>query len=422
MSVLYSRVEISDGIAFTSVIDRKFKTNTVRIKILSKLSEETASLNALALGLVASSNGRYPSHTELSAKMKSLYGGNLFADVSKIGDVQSLTLGASVINNKYTFDSEDILSEMIDILLDCIFNPNVKDSKFNEKEFARQKQDLLDAIDTEINNKRGYAILRSQKTVFENEPASYSSYGNRETAEKLISESVYKAYLKLLETSRIEIYFVSSEEAPQINEQLKNAFAKIERKYENIEIKNPSIAKAVPARVIDRLDVNQMKMVMAYKSTYNDIYPVMVMNSILGGSPVSKLFTNVREKMSLCYYCASSFASSKNTLIIDSGIEKENLRKAEKAINEQFEMIKAGDFTDEEMNNAVLSILNSIKSTGDTPSSLISWYFATMCRGEIVNPEEEVERIKTVTREQVIECANSFRLDTTYIMTGLEEE
>ncbi len=422
MSVSYSRTEISDGISFTSIIDSKFKTNTIRVKLLAKLDEKTASANALALGIIASSNSKYTSRTELSAKMNALYGGNLFADVSKTGDVQVLTLGASVINNRFTFENEDITGEMLDILECCLFAPNVNDGKFNEKEFSHRKQDLLDSIDTEINNKRGYAILRAQQTIFKNEPSAYSSYGTRETAENLTPETVYRAYQKILETAGIEIYFVGSEEIPEIKERFKNAFSSINRNYQYVEMNSPSPVKSEIERVVDRLDVNQMKMVMAYKTNYENIYPIIVMNTIFGGSPVSKLFANVREKMSLCYYCASMYVISKNTLIVDSGIEKENLEKAEKAINEQLEMVKNGDFTDEDINNAVLSILNSIKSTGDTPSSLIGWYFKTLCRGEIINPDEEAERIKAVTREQIIECAKSFTADTVYIMTGIEEE
>lgn len=422
MSNLYSRDKLADGISFTSVVDSKFKTNTIRIKIMTKLNSETASANALALGIIASANSEYTSQTELAAKMNSLYGGSLFADVGKTGDIQVLTLGASVINNKYTFDGEDITGEMLDIIECCLFRPDVHDGSFNEKEFRHRKQDLLDSIDTEINNKRGYAILRAQQTIFRDEPSAYSSYGTRETAEKLNPQNVYSAYCELLKTAAVEIYYVSDMENNELKERFRKLFAGIERSFCDVQLKNPSPVKEKSERVTDRLDVNQMKMVMAYKTDYEEIYPIIVMNTILGSSPVSKLFANVREKMSLCYYCASTFVASKNTLMIDSGIEKENFEKAEKAINEQFEEIKRGNFTDDEINNAVLSILNSIKGVGDTPSSYISWYFKCLCRGEIIEPDEEAERIKSVTRQQIIDCANSFRADTVYIMTGIEEE
>lgn len=422
MSILYSRDEIGEGVSFTSIADSKFKTNTIRIKFITELSEETAAANALAVGTVAASNSRYPSQTELSARINELYGGAIFADVEKAGDFQVLTFGASVINNEYTFDNEDILNEMLYIIECCIFEPNISDGGFDRKEFQYRKQDVLDSIDTEINNKRSYAILRAQKTIFRDEPASYSSYGTRETAEKLTAESVYQRYLGLLETAAIEIYYVGADEKPEIKERFRKAFAGKKRNSKKIQIKAASPVKSEAEKVTEKFDVNQSKLVMAYKTDYEDIYPVIVMNTILGGSPVSKLFANVREKMSLCYYCASSFAGSKNTLIIDSGIENENIEKAEKAINEQFEQIKSGNISDEEMENAVLSLVNSIKGIGDTPASYISWYFRTMCRGKIIDPDEEIKQIKLVSKEQVIECAKSFVPDTVYVMTGNEEE
>lgn len=422
MSILYSRNEIGEGINFTSIADSKFKTNTIRIKFITQLSEETAAANALAVGTVAASNSRYPSQTELSARINELYGGTLFADVEKVGNFQVLTFGASVINNEYTFENEDILNEMLDIIECCIFEPNISDGGFDRKEFQYRKQDVLDSIDTEINNKRSYAILRAQKTIFKNEPASYSSYGTRETAEKLTAESVYQRYLKLLETASIEIYYVGAEEKPEIMERLKKDFEGKPRNCEKLQIKAASPFKSETEKVTERFDVNQSKLVMAYKTDYENIYPIIVMNTILGGSPVSKLFANVREKMSLCYYCASSFGVSKNTLIIDSGIENENIEKTEKAVNEQLEQIKSGNISDEEMENAVLSLVNAIKSIGDTPSSYINWYFKTMCRGKIIDTDEEIKQIKLVCREQVIECAKSFVPDTVYVMTGSEEE
>lgn len=422
MSILYSRDKLADGIHFTSIVDKKFKTNTIRIKLMTKLDIKSVSENALALGIIASANSKYTSQTELAAKMNELYGGSLFADVGKTGDIQVLTLGASVINNKYTFDNEDITGEMLDIIECCLFRPDVNNGAFNDKEFRHRKQDLLDTIDTEINNKRGYAILRAQQTIYRNEPSASLPYGTRESAEMVTPESTYKAYCQLLKTAAVEIYYVSDSENNDVKERFKKLFSEISREFKEINIKTPSPLKDIPERITEKLDVNQMKMVMAYKTEYSDIYPMMLMNTILGSSPVSKLFANVREKMSLCYYCASTLNASKNTLLIDSGIEKENFEKAEKAIKEQFEEIRKGNFTDDEIENAVLSMLNSIKGIGDTPSSYISWYFNGLCRGEIITPEEEAERIKNVTREQIIECANSFKEDTVYIMTGIEEE
>jgi predicted Zn-dependent peptidase len=422
MTNLISRNEISDGIAITSVIDSKFKTVTLRIKFVTKLDIGKVSANALAIALIVSSNSRYKTQTELSAKTDELYGASLFGDVSKSGNGQILEIGASIINNKYTFDNEDITGGMLEIIRCCLFEPNVKDGKFDEKEFKYRKKDLLDTIESEINNKRMYALRKAGEIIFENEPASYSSYGTRETVEDLTPQQVYSAYLELLRTAQIEIYYVASEEIPEIKECFADAFKSLKRDYKPFDICSASPLKSETARVTESLDVNQMKMVLAYKTDYKNKPVIKLMNTMLGGSPTSKLFENVREKMSLCYYCTSTAFVTKQSLIIDCGIEKENAEKAETAIIDQLEQMKKGDFTDENMENAVLSIIDSLKAIGDTPVSYINWNFGKILLNEDISIEDEIEDIKAVTREQIIECAGSYKLDTVYIMTGPEEE
>lgn len=422
MANLITRDEISDGIALTSVIDSKFKTVTFSIKFITELEIEKVSANALAIALAVSSNSKYKTQAELSAKTDELYGASLFADVSKSGDCQVLQIGASVINNKYTLDNEDITGEMLEIIKCCLFEPNVKDGKFDEKEFKHRKKDLLDTIESEINNKRMYALRKAGEIIFENEPMAYSSYGTRETAEILTPEQVYSAYLELLKTARIEIYYVASEEIPKIKECLTNAFKSLNRDYKPFDIGSASHLKPETAKVTETLDVKQMKKVIAYKTDYNNRTVMKLMNTMLGGSPTSKLFENVREKMSLCYYCASMVYVKKQTLIIDCGIEKENAEKAENAIIDQLEQLKNGEFTDENMENAVLSIIDSLKSIGDTPASYINWNFGKIILDENISVEDEINNIKAVTREQIIECAGSYKLDTVYTMTSAEEE
>ncbi len=146
-----------------------------------------------------------------------------------------------------------------------------------------------------------------------------------------------------------------------------------------------------------------------------------ILSGLFGGTPVSKLFTNVREKMSLCYYCASAYVHSKGTILVDSGVENENVGILTEEVINQLDMIKKGDFTDEELTNTKLALINNIKSVSDSPSSLIGWYFAGYYKGNIISPEQGIKDILSVTREQLTEAANSFSLDTVYVMAGNEK-
>lgn len=421
MPILYSREQISDSIGFTRIIDSKFKTNTINLKLFSELKEDTASINSIVAGIIGSSNGKYKNLTELTAKLNSLYGTDIGVSITKRGDVQVMAISISSIDNNYTLDGEDITSEVLDIYLDCLFSPYIENGGFGQEVFTFRKKDLLDSIDSEINNKRSYAILQAHKHIFEGEPSASSSYGTRKTAENITPIMAYEAYKEIIKTSKIEVYYVGANENPLIKEKLTDVFLKLDRNPQNIVLNNNSPIKKEVKEVVEKLDVSQSKMVMAFKTDYTDLYAIKLMSTLLGETPFSKLFANVREKLSLCYYCASGFNDSKGTLMIDSGVENVNVDKARVEILNQIDDIRKGNFTDEEMNNSILSILNSLKGVGDTPSSLVNWYFSRFCRGEIISPDEEISRIKAVTREQIIEAANSFKLDTVYVMRGEEE-
>ncbi len=419
----YSRKTLDGGIGYTNIIDPKFKTQHIQITFLTRLKEETVSENAMAAGIIGSSNSKYKNISEITAKLNSLYGANINISISKASDIQKLCVGVSSICNKYALENEDISSEVVNILLDCLFSPNVVTNANGETEFSAEpfdfrKKDLIDSIDAEINNKRGYAVMQAMKSVYKGEDIANSSYGTKETAKAVTPASAYKAYQNLLRTAPVEIYYVGPEENPSAEKMLSDAFAEIEREPVNVSFKNPSVLKSEVCRAEEKLDVNQCKMVLAFKSDSDDIDALRLMNVIYGGTPFSKLFLNVREKMSLCYYCAGNFNRFKKTVLVDCGVEEENIEKAEKEIINQLEEIKKGNFTDEEINNSVLYLANTFKGIGDTTSSYINWYFNCYSTDEMTTPEEEAEKFTKISRERIIEAAKSVKLDTVYVMRG----
>ena len=418
----YNRAELAGNIGFSYVIDSKFKTNSIVIRFITGLSRKRAAENAVAVGALTVSNSRFKTLAELSEKLSSLYGASLSSSAKKRGDIQVLSVGASWINNRYAIDGENIAGEMLDIICGCIFSPNAADGKFDEASFKITKKDLLDRIDAEINNKRGYAISRAAETAFAGEPAEFSAYGTKEDAGSVTPESAYSAYCELLEKAQIEIFYVAPEENSLVESRLREEFSKLSRSSEAYSFTNPSPVKDSPARVSDELDVSQSKMVLAFKTSSDDKCALKLLSMIYGETPVSKLFMNVREKMSLCYYCASRTVFSKGALMVDCGVEQVNIEKAEAEILHQLDEIKNGNFSDEELSAALLSIDNSIAAIGDTPSSYSAWYFERFCEGKIASPRELWEEYQAVTRERIIKAAKSLTLDTVYLMLNKEAQ
>ncbi len=417
----YKRTELAENIGYSSVIDEKFKTSFLTVRFITVLDRETVSANALCISSLSTSNKRYDSIAKMNEKLSALYGASLSSFTRKRGDIQILVLTSSWINSCYAFDGEDLDADMLEVVKECIFEPNAENDEFEADTFRITKKELLDRIDAELNNKRGYAVARASETAFKGEPAENSCCGTKETAESVTAADAFAAYKRLLETAQIEIYYISSEENDCIPDMFRNAFAGINRRPESVQFENLSPVKPEIAEVSDEFNVNQCKMVMSFKSDCKDIYALGLVSNILGETPVSKLFVNVREKLSLCYYCACRLISSKGTLMVDSGVEKENIEKARTEILAQLDEVCRGNITDEELQNALLSIDNGLSQVGDTPLSYEGYYFERFCFGNVMTPAEYMEQIRSVTKERIIGAAKSLRLDSVYLMLNREE-
>jgi predicted Zn-dependent peptidase len=418
--MIYKRSELGDNIGFTTVIDDKFKTCSLAVYLLTELSEETAAVNDLAAEILTVSNSRYKTYAALCEKLSELYGAGLGSSARKKGDAQILGLKASWLDNRYAIDGEDISGEMREIIRDCLFSPNVTDGAFDEASFAIVRKDLLDRIESEFNQKRGYALSRAAKLAYRGEPAECTGYGSKAAALAATPEAAYRAYTELLKTARIEIYFVSPREDSSFADMLRESFAAVERRPLIFSLRNHSPLKPSPETVSEKYDVNQSKTVMTFKTDSDDRYALKMLSIIYGETPFSKLFLNVREKLSLCYYCTSHSVSAKGTFFVDSGVERENIEKAQAEITSQLEEIKNGNISDEEIASALLALDNAVLQVGDTPSSYISWYFDCFCDNEVITPDEHFERFRQVTKERIVQAANSLRLDSIYLMLNKE--
>lgn len=415
------RILISDRIGYTEILDPKLKTNTIRICFFQPLSQETASACALAGDLITSTNADYPTNAAMNRKMHRLYGADLGASVAKHGDLQLVTLRASAIADAYAWSDEPVFDTLTEILFDCLRKPNVKDGAFDPNEFRMKQKELLDSIDAEINEKRIYAVHQAQKTAYQNEPAALSSYGTREQAESLTPQSVYRALQTMLQTATVEIFFVGPVSQPTLPQKIRSTFAQFcTGNMVLVRFESPSPVKASPVSVCEVLPVNQCKMVMVWKTTDSNRYAVKLASLIFGGTPSAKLFANVREKMSLCYYCAANYEEAKRAMVVDCGIETENIKKTRQAILDQLDAMCAGEITDDEIQSVQMALHNSLCSIGDTPASYINWYSSQLMRGTCLTPQEEEAMYQSVTKEEIVAAAQSMQLDTIYTMECAE--
>lgn len=418
------RVQIADGVYFNTIFDERFKTSRIAVTMLVELKRDTVAANAVVPNILTRCCEEYPTFLQLSRELNMMYGASLSGRSGKLGEVQPITISVAGIDDKYSLDGESVYKHMAELLCSVLFRPKLVNGCFDEEDFKQEQRQMLDTIDAEFNDKRVYAFNRMLEIMCGEELYSINKYGTKEQVSALTAEDVFKAYKNILKTARVEIMCLGSSDTAEVCELFKKHFSAVERRLGTYKTEVIEKADKVKEHT-DKLDVTQSKLIIGFRTAVaqpmEEVEQTTLMSVVLGGTAHSKLFLNVREKLSLCYYCASRFDSYKGIMYIESGVEKQNIEKAKKAILEQVEDMKNGNITDEEISSAKLSVSNSYLTSVDSSAGTQSWYIGQILKGTQRTPQEEADIISAVTKEQIVTAANKLTLDTIYVLTGNDE-
>ena len=168
---ILKREQIGNNVFFNTVKDNRFKTMKMSVSAYLPLKKETASQNALLCDILTRSCKEYNTLAILEKKLLSLYGASLSSHIKKEGDLQVLTISISGLDDRYAFDETKISSELAEILCKIIFEPNVENEKFTERDFKQSLRQILDTMDSEFNEKRIYSVSRCLEIMNQNSPA-----------------------------------------------------------------------------------------------------------------------------------------------------------------------------------------------------------------------------------------------------------
>lgn len=417
---------LSEGAEGLFIKNERFNTTSVSFNFYLPLSSDTAAEYALLPFMLTTCGEEYTDFSVLNYKLSRLYGARLDASAEKLGDYQLLRMRISVINDKYTFENESLLSRATDMLLSLIFKPKAENGIFCNDDLNREKRKAIEHIKGEISEKRIYAKNRLIEEMYRGKSYGVPKCGTVEDVEKITGESLYKAWENMLKKAYIRVQVVGASLPPRFFESISEKLEDIPRtEITNCKLTEPTEASVKTNEIIERMAVKQGKLVMGFSADmYGDddtSLPLMVMTDIFGGGPYSKLFSNVREKMSLCYYCSASAVRGKGLITVDSGVEAENADKAKNEILNQLNSVKNGDFTDFEYEASVKSLRDSLNSYNDSQVMLDTWYVLKACNNNVYSPEEISDKIANITREDIVNAAKGVKLHTVYMLLPKEE-
>ena len=409
---------VAEGVRFLALRDSRFKTASLTVALLLPLREETASAYALLPYLLRRGCAAYPDYTALQQRLNELYGASINASVARIGEMQTLMLSAVSIDDRFALNKEAVAAQCAELLLSMLFEPVLENGVFRTADVEQERRCLLERIQSEINEKRLYARSRCEQLLCAGEPYAVDRYGTPERVAALDEAAVTAAWKQALREARIQLIYQGEGDEQAV----KAAFT---ASCAHIDGRNPCVAETLvraahePVREqTETMAVQQAKLVMGFRTAVAEPSPevdaLRLMNALLGGTPHSLLFRNVRERLSLCYYCASSYDRQKGVLLVDSGVEEEKAEQAKAEILRQLDAIRAGNFTAEDLESARLSVINQFRTVGDLQSTLAGWYLG-QCAGETLRtPEQAAQAIEAVTREQVMHAAAQVALEAVY--------
>jgi predicted Zn-dependent peptidase len=418
---LNQTVTLANGVEGLYIPSARFKTTRISVSFLLPLQRETISANTLLPAMLTTSSAEYPDYRSLQTRLAELYGASLGASSGKVGDAQILTLTLTALDDRFVPEGK-VAADCAALLSGMIFRPNLDENgRFKSADLEREKRLLLETIEGELNDKRLYALNRAEAALFDGEVYGLPQYGTAEGAAALTCDDLHAAWLRALEEAQIRVTIVSSCPPDDIFAVFGAAFSKQARRPASLQVFGALAPVASPRRVAEEMEVAQGKLVMAFRTGVTggllQTAAFSVMCDLFGGGPYSRLFANVREKLSLCYYCAARSNRFKGILLVDSGVEKQNAAAAEREILAQLKIMQEGAFEDDELAASILSKADRIRSMFDSQRETESFYMSQIFDDRPCTAEELLAAVSAVTRADVTQAARLVEPALTYLLS-----
>ena len=416
------RTEILPGVYLTAVQSDKFKTGCFSLNLLRPMKKEEAAANALIPSVLLRGSETCPDIASISAKLDELYGASVGTLVRKKGEVQLVGFYCDYVQDEYV--DEPVFAPVMAFLAELLLNPRLENGAFPEAVVDSEKLNLENAMLSRINDKRTYAASQLIRTMCAGQPYGIPRIGEPDDLKNITAKSLYAHYRDLLATSRVELSYMGSLSPAAVTKVLQTVLAELPRAEVFVPVGTTPAPAARPVQEkTERLDVTQGKLSLGF---FTDItakdprYPALVLAAtVFGGGATSKLFTNVREKMSLCYYASASFEKFKGVLSVSSGVEFSKLETAKTEILRQLEACKAGDITDDELESARGYLVSDLKIAMDSPGRLDDYYMGQILLEQDGTMEDLASAIARVTKQEAADAIQALRLDTIYALEGV---
>ena len=413
--------ELAPGITLRHYRDTRFKTGALSFQLVRPMKKEEAAMNALLSAVLLRGTKDHPDLRSITEHLDTLYGASVSTLVRRVGDYQTVGFFCGFMDDRFALPGDAVLAPMLRFLEEILLDHPTEGEGFLPSFVESEKKNLISTMESELNDKRAYAMGQLLKLLCSADTFSLHRLGEKEDVPGITPEALLRHYQTILKESPIQVFYVGSAQPETLEQLLAPIWRRLDRDPRSLPPQT-GFHPCEGAHRTETMDVTQGKLCLGYTTPVTNRDPefpaMQVMNTIFGAGMTSKLFMNVREKLSLCYSVGSSYYGSKGILTVSAGIDfdKEDLTRRE--IQRQLEACRNGDITDSELVSAKEALLSSLRATHDSPGAIEGYYATAALSGMPLSPEAYMTAVEAVTKEQVAAVAAKVQLHSSYFLRG----
>ena len=398
------------------------------VSLVTGLNHGDAAMNALIPRVLRRGCEAASDIYQISSALDELYGARIEPFVRKKGELQCIGFFCDFPDDRYLPGDDNLLEATIGLMGSILLKPDMTGGYLRPDYVESEKSILIDDIRAAINDKSGYVIDRLLASMCTGEPFGINKLGSEADVPSITPETLTQQYKKLLSSARIEIIYCGVASPERVKKSVIAAFGAIPPRGiidppQTVIIDKPAFE--APRRFDEEMDVTQGKLAIGYRigrvsNTPPDYPALMVFNSIFGSGATSKLFLNVREKLSLCYYVSSMTERHKEIMIVSSGVDEANFDTALNEIRVQLDNMKNGDFSDADLTISKRLVASGLKAAFDRAESIEGFYFDSRIAASSYDPMQLCDKVSMVTFDDIVSLSSAITIDTIYCLKGRE--
>ena len=411
------------GVVLRHCRDTRFKQGCLSIQLLTPMDRDTAAENALLPAVLLRGCREYRELRAITQRLDDLYGASVSTLVRRIGDYQATGLYCGFMDDRFALSGDKILEPMIRFAAQLLLDPVTEDGGFCPEYVESEKVNLISTIESERNDKRAYAAAQLLRHMCTNDSFGIPRLGEKEWVAAIDSRSLYAHYRDLLARCPIHLFYVGSAPVETVAELLTRELSVLGPR-ETALLPQTAFHDGGKTHRSEEMAVAQAKLCLGYTTPITNRDPefaaMQVFNTLFGAGMTSKLFMNVREKLSLCYAIGSAYYGVKGLVTVSAGIDTDKEALARREIEAQLSACQAGDITDAELESAREALLSGLRGVHDSPGAIEGWFSSAALGGLAMTLPEYTQAVKQVTREQVMAAAKTVKLHSSFVLKGVQ--